>query len=176
MIFKELKLKGAFIVDVERREDERGFFARTFCEREFGAYGLNCRLVQSSVSFNKNEGTLRGMHYQIAPNEEAKIVRCTQGAVYDVIIDLRRHSATFKHWEAVELTSENHRMVYIPEGCAHGFQTLQDDTEVLYHMTEFYAPEASRGVRWDDPAFEIRWPVADRTIALRDQQYPAFIL
>jgi dTDP-4-dehydrorhamnose 3,5-epimerase len=116
------------------------------------------------------------MHYQAAPDEEAKIVRCTQGAIYDVILDLRQHSPTFKQWEALELTSENRRMVYIPEGCAHGFQTLQDNTEVLYHMTGFYAPGASRGVKWDDPAFQIRWPVADRIIALRDQQYPAFTL
>jgi dTDP-4-dehydrorhamnose 3,5-epimerase len=176
MIFRELTLKDAFIVDIERREDERGFFARTFCEREFEAHGLNRRLVQSSISFNKNKGTLRGMHYQTAPNEEAKVVRCTQGAIYDVIIDLRQSSPTFKQWEAVELTSENHRMIYVPEGFAHGFQTLEDATEVLYFMTEFYAPEVSRGVRWDDPAFGIRWPAAERTIALRDQQYPAFIL
>jgi dTDP-4-dehydrorhamnose 3,5-epimerase len=176
MIFRELTLKDAFIVDIERREDERGFFARTFCEREFEAHGLNRRLAQSSISFNKNKGTLRGMHYQTAPNEEAKVVRCTQGAIYDVIIDLRQCSPTFKQWQAVELTSENRRMIYVPEGFAHGFQTLEDATEVLYFMTEFYAPEVSRGVRWDDPAFGIRWPAADRTIALRDQQYPAFIL
>ncbi len=176
MIFRELALKDAFIVDIERREDERGFFARTFCEREFEAHGLHRRLVQSSISFNKSKGTLRGMHYQTAPNEEAKVVRCTQGAIYDVIIDLRQRSPTFKQWQAVELTSENRRMIYVPEGFAHGFQTLEDATEVLYFMTEFYAPEVSRGVRWDDPAFGIRWPAAERTIAIRDQQYPAFIL
>jgi dTDP-4-dehydrorhamnose 3,5-epimerase len=176
MIFGELRLKDAFIVDIQKMEDERGFFARTFSEDEFEARGLNGRLAQSSISFNKRKGTLRGMHYQIAPNEEAKVVRCTQGAVYDVILDLRRDSPTFKQWEAVELTSENRRMIYVPEGFAHGFQTLEDNSEVMYHMTEFYAPEAARGVRWDDPAFEIRWPAADRTIAPRDQQYPAFIL
>jgi len=176
MIFRELRLKDAFIVDIERLEDERGFFARTFCEREFETHGLDRQLVQSSISFNKNKGTLRGMHYQTAPKEEARVVRCTQGSIYDVIIDLRQCSQTFKQWEAFELTSENRRMIYIPEGFAHGFQTLEDDTEVLYYMTEFYAPELSRGVRWDDPAFGIRWPAADRTIALRDQQYPAFIL
>jgi dTDP-4-dehydrorhamnose 3,5-epimerase len=176
MIFRQLRLKDAFIVDIEKMEDERGFFARAFCEREFEAHGLNRRLVQSSISFNKKKGTLRGMHYQTAPNEEAKVVRCTQGAIYDVIIDLRQCSPTFKQWEAVELTSENRRMIYIPEGFAHGFQTLEHNSEVLYHMTECYAPEAARGVRWDDPAFGIRWPAADRTIAPRDQQYPAFIL
>jgi dTDP-4-dehydrorhamnose 3,5-epimerase len=165
-----------FIVDVERWDDERGFFARIFCEREFEAHRLNCRWVQASISFNLRKGTLRGMHYQIAPNEEAKVVRCTQGAVHDVILDLRRDSPTFKQWEAVELTSENRRMVYVPEGCAHGFQTLEDRTEVLYQMTQFYAPESARGVRWDDPAFEIRWPPANRTISPRDQQHPAFIL
>jgi dTDP-4-dehydrorhamnose 3,5-epimerase len=176
MIFRESRLKDAFIVDIEKMEDDRGFFARTFCEREFEAHGLNRRLVQSSISFNRKTGTLRGMHYQIAPREEAKVVRCTQGAIYDVIIDLRRQSPTFKQWDAVELSSENRRMIYVPEGFAHGFQTLQDDTEVLYHMTEFYTPEASCGVRWDDPAFEILWPAADRTIAPRDQKYPPFIL
>jgi len=176
MIFRYLRLKDAFIVDIEKMQDERGFFARTFCQREFEAHGLNRRLVQSSISFNKNKGTLRGMHYQIAPNEEAKLVRCTQGAIYDVIIDLRQNSPTFKRWEAVELTSENRRMIYVPEGFAHGFQTLEDNSEVQYEMTEFYAPEAARGVRWDDPAFEIRWPAADRTIAPRDESYPAFVL
>jgi dTDP-4-dehydrorhamnose 3,5-epimerase len=176
MTFRQLRLKDAFIIDIEKMEDERGFFARTFCQHEFEAHGLTHRLVQSSISFNKRKGTLRGMHYQIAPNEEAKVVRCTQGAIYDVIIDLRQCSPTFKQWDAAELTSQNRRMIFVPEGFAHGFQTLKEDSEVLYHMTEFYVPEAARGVRWDDPAFEIRWPADDRTIAPRDQQYPAFIL
>ena len=176
MIFRETKLKGAFIIEPERQEDERGFFARTFGQEEFKAHGLNPRLVQCNISFNKNKGTLRGMHYQIAPYEEVKLVRCTMGAIYDVIIDLRADSPTYKQWFAVELTAENRRMLYIPEGFAHGFQTLEDNTEVFYQMSEFYNPESSKGIRWDDPAFNIRWPSNKRIISPRDQQYPDFSL
>ena len=181
MIFIETKLKGAFIIEPEPLEDERGFFARTFDQKEFEARGLNPRVVQCNISFNKKKGTLRGMHYQIAPYEEAKLVRCTKGAIYDVILDLRSESPTFKQWIAVELTAYSsqltapYRMLYIPEGFAHGFQTLEDNTEVFYQMSEFYHPECSRGVRWDDPAFGIEWPEDERIISVRDQQYPDFI-
>lgn len=174
MIFAETDLKGAFIVDPELLEDHRGFFARTWCQREFEARGLNCRLVQCSSSFNKRKGTLRGMHYQAAPHEEARLVRCTMGAIYDVIIDLRPESPTFKEWMAVELTAENRRMVYVPEGFAHGFQTMEENTEVFYQMSQFYAPESARGVRWDDPAFGIRWPAGERIISKRDRSYPDY--
>jgi dTDP-4-dehydrorhamnose 3,5-epimerase len=175
VIFVETKLKGPFVIEVERNEDHRGFFARTWCQREFAERGLNPSLVQCSVSFSRKKGTLRGMHYQIAPREEAKLVRCTRGAVYDVIIDLRPDSPSFSRWLAAELTAANGRMLYIPEGFAHGFQTLEDDTEVFYQMSEFYAPEYARGVRWNDPAFGIQWPPAERTISLRDDTYPDFV-
>lgn len=171
MIFIETKLKGAFLIEPERLEDERGFFARVWCQHEFEAHGLNSQLVQCSISFNKKKGTLRGMHYQVAPYSEVRLVRCTLGAVYDVIIDLRPHSPTFKHWISTELTVENRRMLYIPEGFAHGFQTLEDFTEVFYQMSEFYHPECARGVRWDDPAFAIEWPLATPTLSKKDRTY-----
>jgi len=174
MIFTETKLKGAFIIELEKIEDERGFFARTWCQQEFESYGLNPRLLQCNISFNRKKGTLRGMHYQIPPYVETKLVRCTLGAIYDVIIDLRPHSHTFKQWVAVELTAENHRMFYIPEGFAHGSQTLVDNTEVFYQMSEFYHPECSRGVRWDDPTFGIRWPVSDLIVSDRDSCFDMF--
>jgi dTDP-4-dehydrorhamnose 3,5-epimerase len=155
-------------------DDERGFFARTWCRQEFEAHGLNSRLAQSSISFNKRRGTLRGMHYQSAPDEEAKLVRCTMGAIYDVTIDLRRDSPTFKQWVGLELTAENRRMLYIPEGFAHGLQTLTDDTEVFYQISERYAPESARGVRWNDPAFAIDWPVSVTIISERDNTYADF--
>lgn len=176
MIFTETKLKGAFIIEPERREDERGFFARLWCRDEFEAHGLATEFVQCSVSFNKKKGTLRGMHYQASPHKEAKLVRCTRGAIYDVIIDLRSDSPTFTQWVAAELTEENHRMLYVPEGFAHGFQTLQDNTEIFYQMSEFYHPESAKGVRWNDPVFSITWPPDERTIILRDMQYPNFVL
>lgn len=175
MIFIETKLKGAFVIEPERLEDERGFFARTWCQSEFEAHGLNPRLAQCSISFNKRRGTLRGMHYQAAPHEEAKLVRCIRGAIYDVILDLRPVSPTFRQWTSVELTADNRRMVYIPEGCAHGFQTLEDSTEVFYGMSEFYCPEAARGVRWDDPAFGIEWPVQVTAVSYKDNSYSAFL-
>ncbi len=168
MLFTETKLKGAFIIDIESREDERGFFARSWCEDEFREHGLNPRLAQCNISFNKKRGTLRGMHYQVAPFAEAKVVRCTMGAMYDVIIDLRPNSPTFKQWVSVELTAENRRALYIPEDFAHGLQTLSDDTEVFYQMSEFYHPECARGVRWNDDAFGITWPVLDMVISEND--------
>lgn len=175
MIFTETKLKSAFIIEPERVEDERGFFARTFCQKEFEAHRLKTTFVQCNISFNKRKGTLRGMHYQVAPYSEAKLVWCTRGAIYDVIIDLRPDSPTFKQWVAFELAAENRRMLYIPEGLAHGFQTLVDDTEVFYQMSEFYHPECARGVRWDDPVFGIEWPPDERIISPKDRQYSAFI-
>jgi dTDP-4-dehydrorhamnose 3,5-epimerase len=175
LIFTETKLAGAFVIELERRADERGFFARTFCRQEFEAHGLNPEVVQCNVSFNKRKGTLRGMHYQAAPFAEAKLVRCTSGSIYDVIIDLRPSSATFKKYFAVELSAENGRMLYIPEDFAHGFQTLQDDTEVFYQMAQRYSGEHGRGVRWNDPAFGIEWPEGERIIIERDRNYPNFV-
>lgn len=174
MIFTETPLKGAFMVELERLEDERGFFARAWCQREFEAHGLNPRLVQCNVSFNKQQGTLRGMHYQAAPFEEAKLVRCTTGAIYDVIIDLRTDSATFKQYFGITLTPEGRNMLFVPEGFAHGFLTLADNSEVFYQMSEFYAPGYGRGVRWDDPAFGIAWPEPVQVISERDAAYPDF--
>ena len=172
MIFCETKLRGAFIIDLQKLTDERGFFARSWCRREFVEQGLNPRLVQCNLSYNKSKGTLRGMHLQLPPHAEAKLVRCIRGSVYDVIVDLRRESDTFLQWIASELTDDNYRMHYVPEGCAHGFLTLQDNTEVFYQMSEYYAPEAGRGVRWDDPALAITWPEPVRVISARDRNYP----
>lgn len=174
MIFLETGLAGAVLIEPERQEDARGFFARTWCQREFTDHGLNARLVQCNVSFNKKRGTLRGMHYQVAPHEEAKLVRCTRGSLYDVMIDLRPASPTFKKHVGVVLTDQSRKMLYVPEGCAHGFQTLEDETEMFYQMSEFYAPDCARGLRWDDPAFGIRWPLEERTMSERDRSYPDF--
>jgi dTDP-4-dehydrorhamnose 3,5-epimerase len=171
MIFHATELAGAFLLEWERREDERGFFARTWCETEFRAQGLNPRLVQCNASFNRRRGTLRGMHYQSAPYAEAKLVRCTMGALYDVLLDLRPNSPTYLRWLGVELTAENRLSIYIPEGVAHGFQTLTDDTEVFYQMSEFYHPECSHGVRWNDPAFGITWRIPNPILSERDAGY-----
>lgn len=194
MIFKETKLKGAYIIEMETINDERGFFARSFCVREFEKYGLNPRIVQCNISYNKKKGTLRGMHYQIKPHEEAKIVSCTKGSVFDVIIDLRPDSPTYCQWFAIELTAHsspltahsspetayrslltaNYKMLYIPEGFAHGFQTLEDETAVFYQMSEFYHPESARGVKWNDPTFRIEWPLTINAISEKDMRYPDF--
>jgi dTDP-4-dehydrorhamnose 3,5-epimerase len=174
MIFTETQFKGAYIIDPERIEDERGFFARTWGRHEYEARGLNTNLAQCSISYNVRRGTLRGMHYQAAPHAETKLVRCTTGAIYDVIIDLRPGSPTLRQWLAVELSADNRRMLYIPEEFAHGFQTLADHSEVFYQMTEVYAPDYARGVRWNDPAFGIVWPEMPQAIAARDQAYPDF--
>jgi dTDP-4-dehydrorhamnose 3,5-epimerase len=176
VIFTETTLKEAFLIEPERREDERGFFARTWCQREFESHGLHKKWVQCNISFNKKKGTLRGMHYQVPPYEEAKLVRCTRGAIFDVIIDLRLQSPSFKQWVALELTADNRRMLYIPEGFAHGFQTLTDETEIFYQMSQFYAPAHANGVRWDDPVFNITWPADERTISEQDRSYPDFLL
>lgn len=174
MLFTETKLKGAYIIEPERMEDERGFFARSWSQREFAEQGLDTRLVECDVSFNSRKDTLRGMHYQLAPFAQAKLVRCTMGAIYDVVIDLRSQSPTRNQWVGVELTQDNRLMFFIPEGFAHGFQTLSDNSEVFYQMSEVDHPEAARGVRWDDPAFGIEWPGESRVISLRDRQYPDF--
>jgi dTDP-4-dehydrorhamnose 3,5-epimerase len=173
MIFKETELEGAFLIELERIEDNRGFFARSWCKKEFEAHGLNHDLVQSNVSFNHRKGTLRGLHYQVAPYQETKLVRCTRGAIFDVIIDLRTHSPTRNQWIGVKLTDENDTMLYVPEGFAHGYQTLKDNTEVAYHTSQFYAPDAERGIRWDDPSVKIEWPETDeRIISDKDLLWP----
>lgn len=174
MIFNETKLPGVFEIHLEPHCDDRGFFARSWCHKEFEAHGLNPKLVQCNVSFNERKGTLRGVHYQAEPRQEAKVVRCTAGAIHDVVIDLRPQSPTFKRWTSAALTAKNRRMLYVPEGCAHGFLTLEDETEVFYQMSEFYYPESARGVRWDDPAFQVRWPRAVEAISERDRTYPDF--
>jgi len=174
MTFQETKLPGVFEIQLGIKSDKRGFFARSWCKNEFEGHGLNPGLVQCNVSFNTRRGTLRGMHYQTAPHAETKLVRCTRGAIYDVVVDLRPHSQMFKRWIGVGLTDENRKMVYVPEGCAHGFLTLEDDTEVFYQMSEFYHPESARGVRWNDPAFRIEWPARVEVISERDQTYPNF--
>jgi len=175
MIFSETELKGAFLVEPDRKEDSRGFFARTWDQEEFESHGLNSRLVQCSLSFNKKKGTLRGMHYQVAPFEETKLVRCTKGEIFDVIIDLRPRSSTFKKHFSVILNDENRTMLYIPEGFAHGFQTLADNTEIFYQMSQFFLPGHSGGVRWNDPVFGIQWPPGERIILERDMNYPDFL-
>lgn len=172
MIFSPTKLPGIWIVDPEKHEDERGFFARTWCRREFEERGLNPNLVQCSVSFNRKKGTLRGIHRQISPHAESKTVRCTRGAIYDVAVDLRPDSPAYKQWTAVELNSDNGRMLYIPEGCGHAFQTLTDDTEVFYQISEFYFPELSRGILYSDSALAIPWPVANPILSERDRAFP----
>ena len=174
MIFTETPLAGAFVIGVDRVSDSRGFFARTFCRQEFEQRGLDPRVAQANLSFNDRRGTLRGMHYQRAPHAEAKLVRCTRGAIHDVIIDLRRASPTFRGHFAVCLTGENRTMLYVPDGFAHGFLTLEDSTEVSYLMSVPYSPEHGAGVRYDDPAFGIAWPEPVRVIAERDRTYPDF--
>ena len=175
MIFTELALRGAFIVDMEPRKDDRGYFSRSFCREEFSRNGLETGVAQCNVSVNLRKGTLRGMHYQMPPKAEAKLVRCTRGVVHDVIVDLREGSPTFLRWEAVKLTGNSDRMVYIPEGFAHGFQTLVDDAEVFYLMFESYSPDHARGVRWDDPALGIEWPIPDPIVSERDREYPLLV-
>jgi dTDP-4-dehydrorhamnose 3,5-epimerase len=174
MIFGQATLAGLWLVTPEPRDDFRGFFARTWCEREAHALGLTERWVQSSLSHTKKKGTLRGLHFQQPPHEEVKLVRCTAGAIFDVVVDLRPDSPTFKRHVTVELNAENRLALYIPRGCAHGYQTLADGVEVLYQMSEFYVPEAAAGVRWDDPAFGISWPDPKPIISERDRRYPDF--
>ena len=175
MIFTRTIFDGAFIVDPERIEDDRGFFARVWCPREFEEQGIDPKLAQCSISFNHRKGTVRGMHYQAPPHAEAKLVRCTHGAIFDVIVDLRPESVTFKQWLGVELTASNRRMLYIPRRFVHGFQTLDDETEVHYQISEFHHPESARGLRWDDPAFGIDWPLPVAVISGRDRSYPLYV-
>jgi dTDP-4-dehydrorhamnose 3,5-epimerase len=172
MKFIETKLKGAFVITPDPIEDERGFFARAFCRKEFADHGLNPDLVQCNISFNKTRGTLRGMHYQIAPHAEVKLIRCTRGAVCDVIIDLRPESPTFKQWFTAELSEKNHQLFYIPAGFAHGYQTLEPQTEVFYQVSAFYHQASERGARWNDPAFGIEWPLPPAVVSKKDQSYP----
>jgi len=174
MIFRETKLPGVFEVDAERRADERGFFARTWCQTEFTSHGLDTKIVQCSLSFNPRKGTLRGMHYQVAPYAETKLVRCTRGAIFDVILDLRPQSPTFKDWVSVVLTAENRKTAYVPQGCAHGFLTLEEQSEVFYQMSASQNAESARGVRFDDPAFQIAWSEKIEVISERDRNYPNF--
>jgi len=174
VIFTETKLPGAYLIDIEKRGDQRGFFARGWCQKEFEAHDLIPRVVQTNISLSKRKGTLRGMHYQVAPYAEAKLVRCTRGALYDVIIDLRPDSPTHMQWLGVELSAENYKMLYVPEGFAHGFQTLVDNTEVTYQVSQFYTPEAEGGVRYNDPAFGIEWPLEVQVISDKDQSWPDY--
>lgn len=174
MKFHRTVIPDVFEIQIEPVPDERGVFARTWCQNEFGSHGLNPKLVQCSLSFNSRKGTLRGMHYQVLPFAETKLIRVTSGAVHDVVLDLRPQSPTFKKWVAVDLTARDRNMVYVPEGCAHGFLTLEDNSEVFYQMSEVYNAESARGVRWDDPAFQIKWPGKVEVISERDRNYPDF--
>ncbi len=174
MRFRETRIEGAFVIEPERFEDERGFFARTFCAKEFAERGLDPRVSQANVSYNERRGTLRGMHFQRPPHAEAKVVRCTRGAVHDVIVDIRPESPTYLAHFAVRLDEDNRTMLYVPQGCAHGYLTLADQTEVAYMMSEAYSPAHGAGVRYDDPAFGIDWPEPVRVILERDRTYPDF--
>jgi dTDP-4-dehydrorhamnose 3,5-epimerase len=174
VLFEELPVVGAYLVEVEPHRDERGFFARTWSADEFRSRGLNPALVECSISFNDLAGTLRGMHFQTAPHEEAKLVRCTQGSIFDVVIDLRPASPTYRGFASLGLSAADRKALYVPEGCAHGFQTLEDDTEVLYQISHAHVPEAANGVRWDDPAFAIPWPRPPSRLSRRDAEYPDF--
>jgi dTDP-4-dehydrorhamnose 3,5-epimerase len=175
MIFTSTDLQDAAIIDVERHEDERGFLARTYCEREFAEHGLAMPIVQSSTIYSPKRDTLRGLHFQEAPHSEAKLVRCTRGSIFVVIVDLRPESPSWRGWLGAELTACNQRLLYVPKGFAQGYQTLEDETEVLYHMSHHYVPDAARGVRWDDPAFGVAWPPAgQRLISDRDRGWPDY--
>ena len=171
MIFEQTPLQGAYVIRLKQLKDERGFFARSFCRQEFENHGLNSKIVQANVSYNKKKGTLRGIHYQISPYEETKLVRCTCGSIYDVIIDLRRDSPTYKQWFGVELTAKNHAMLFVPESFGHGFQTLEDHTEITYMVSQFYTPGSERGIRWDDPVFGIQWPTDVQVISSKDANW-----
>lgn len=174
MKFAELVIAGAALINIEPRSDSRGFFARTFCVREFADHGIPFTTVQSNISFNALKGTVRGMHFQWPPSREGKLVRCIRGALFDVLLDLRPESPSYLKHQAVLLNESNRDAVFIPHGVAHGFQTLEDATEALYFMTDYFAPDLASGVRWNDPAFGIEWPLADVTISARDAEYPDF--
>lgn len=173
--FVETKIEGTFIIEPPMHEDERGFFSRMFCKEQFEEFGLETDFTQSNLSVSRNAGTIRGLHYQIAPYAEAKLIRCTRGALYDVVIDMRLNSPTYLQWMSMVLRSETYKMLYIPPGVAHGFQTLENDTEISYMVTKPYAPESERGIRWNDPAFSIEWPITDAPIlSEKDQNWPDF--
>lgn len=174
MRFISTPIPGAWLIEIEPVEDERGFFARTFCAQQLAAHGLEGRMVQQSIAFNKRKGTLRGMHYQAPPYEETKLVRVTKGCIYDVILDLRKDSSSYLSWYAVELSADNHRTLYVPKGVAHGYQTLEDNTEVFYQMDQSYVPSHACGVRWNDPMFNIEWPIRDPIISARDASFPDY--
>jgi len=174
LIFTETELIGSYIIEIEKLEDERGFFARTWDQNLFKKIGLNPEIVQCNISFSKNKGTLRGMHYQISPYEEAKLIRCTKGSIFDVIIDLRKDSKSFKQWVGFKISEHDYKMLYVPEGFAHGFQTLEDNTEVIYQVSQFYNPASEQGIRWDDKAFKIKWPLQPSSISEKDQTYEDF--
>lgn len=174
MIFTKTKLNGAYVIDIERLEDERGFFGRTYCAQEFEAVGLNPNFIQTNVANNKYKGTLRGLHMQLAPYGEIKLIRCTRGAIYDVIVDLRKDSPTFKQWIGVELTAENNRMLLVPQGCAHGYLTLEDETNTTYQVSQLYQSAYETGVRWNDPTFNIVWPVKPVWISEKDKSHADF--
>ncbi len=174
MKFHKTELDGAYTIELDKMEDNRGFFARAWCEKEFQDHGLEAKIVQANDSFNSKAGTLRGMHYQIAPYEETKLVRCTRGALYDVIVDLRPESPTYKRWIGVELTENNYRMLYVPANFAHGFITLEDNTEAIYFVSQAYTPGAERGLRWNDPAFNIEWPRPPEVMSDKDVNWPDF--
>lgn len=164
MIFHETRIRGAYVIEIEKRGDDRGFFARGFCRKEMEGHGLNPDVSQANIAFSHSRGTLRGLHYQVFPHEETKLVRCTAGAIFDVIVDLRSASPSYRQWLGVELTAEKHSMLYVPEGCAHGYLTLADNTEIFYLVSQFYSPGAEWGVRWNDPTFGIDWPAMERLV------------
>ena len=174
MKFIETDLKGAYIIDIDEISDARGFFARAWCQREYENYGITSKIVQSNIAFNHKKGTLRGLHYQVAPHEETKLVRCTKGSIFDVMVDLRVESCTYGKWFGVELNEVNHRMLLVPEGFAHGYQTLQDNTEVFYQVSEFFNPDAELGVRYDDAKFGISWPLEVSVISEKDANWPFY--
>ena len=176
MIFHETRLSGAFLLELEQRQDARGFFARTFCRKEFEAHGINPEVAQCNMSVNHRKGTLRGMHYQTAPHQETKLVRCVRGAIFDAIIDLRPESPTFGQWAGFELTEESSKMLYVPGEFAHGYLTLTEQTEVIYQVSAFYSPECERGIRWNDPAFGIKWPILPEVVSDKDAAHPLFKL
>lgn len=175
MIFQKMKLDNAYIIDLEKIEDHRGYFSRAWCKKEFQQWGLNANIVQTNLSSNKRKGTLRGLHYQVAPYSEAKTIRCLKGRIYHVIVDLRPDSLTYLKWQGIELTAENKRMLYMPGGFAHGYQTLEDDSESIYSVSEYYSPDSARGIRWNDPLFGIKWPISDNvTLSEQDRNWPDF--
>ena len=175
MIFREPKLNGAFIIEAEKHTDERGFFARAFCQNELKSFGLHSKFVQANIGFSSIKGTLRGIHYQIKPYQEAKLIRCTKGILFDVIVDLRKDSKTYCQWLGVELNAENHTAIYMPEGFAHGYLTLKNNTEIFYMVSQFYEPNFERGIRWDDPTFNIDWPdISDMVISEKDKCWPDY--